>query len=97
MGIDTEQYGYPKGTYERNELLPRKGHTAEMKDINEQHPGFWKQMSIQDACNSYANMGHCSCKGNCETLARFVCRVAGRRCTSLCHEGRGNKQIVCYV
>ncbi len=51
---------------------------AEMHDINEQHPGFWKQRSIQDACNAYANMEHYNCKGNV---------------ISLCHGGRGNNKV----
>jgi hypothetical protein len=38
------KYGYLIGTYNRNELVPRKGHTAEMQDINEQCSGFRKQI-----------------------------------------------------
>jgi hypothetical protein len=52
-----------------------------------------EKKSLQDACNAYANMEHYNCKGNCETLARCVCRVTGRRCTSLCHGGRGNNRF----
>jgi len=29
---------------DRNELVPRKGHTAEIQDINEQCSGFRKQI-----------------------------------------------------
>ncbi len=45
---------------------------------------------MQCICNY---MGHCNCKGNCETLARCACRVAGRRCTSLYHGGKGNNKL----
>jgi hypothetical protein len=62
------KYKYLKGTYDRNDLVPRKGHTAEMQDINDQCSEFWKQMSIQDACNAYANMEHCNCKGKTARL-----------------------------
>jgi hypothetical protein len=50
-------------------------------------------MSIQDACNACVNMKHCNCKGNCEILAKCACRVAGRRCISLCHGGTGNNKL----
>jgi len=93
------KHGYLKGTYNRNELAPKRVYTAEMQGIDEKCPGFREQMSIQDACNAYANMEHCNCKENCETLVRCACRVAGRRCTFLCHGGRGNNKsyVVCVM
>ena len=87
------KHGHLKGTYDRNDLVPRKGHTSEMQGINEKYPGFRRQMIIQDACNAYSKMEHYNCKGNCETLARCAFRAAGRICTSLCHGGKGNNKL----
>ena len=86
-------HGHLKEKYDRNDLVPRKGHTAEMQGIDEKHPGFRRQMIIQDACNAYSKMEHYNCKGNFETLARCACRVTVKRCTFLCHGGRGNNKL----
>ncbi len=50
-------------------------------------------MIIQDACIAYSKMEHYNCKGNFETLARCACRVTVKRCTFLCHGGRGNNKL----
>jgi len=43
------EHEHLNGTYGRNNVAPRKGHTAEMQSIDEKYPGFRRQMSIQDA------------------------------------------------
>jgi hypothetical protein len=34
------EHGDMKETYDRNDLVPKKGHTADIQDINEHQPSF---------------------------------------------------------
>ncbi len=61
--------GHLRGTYDRNELAPRKGQTAVMQGIDPSKEGFKKNISVQEACNYYGTMEHCNCKGDCSRFS----------------------------
>jgi hypothetical protein len=48
--------GHLRGTFDRNELAPRKGQTAVMQGIDPTEEGFKRSISVQEAFNSYGSM-----------------------------------------
>jgi hypothetical protein len=63
-----------------------------MQSIDPSKEGFKKNISVQEACNYYGTIEHCNCKGDCNSLFQCTCRAAARKCTFLCHGGRGNNK-----